>query len=151
MVCFPVTIRGGGVASPSSPEANNGNSGGSGGGGGVHRTTSGGKCGSAGNTPPVSPPQGNSGGKGSYDGPTHTAGGGGGGFRELKSPLTPYTASPLDGYSTPGNRITVSAQGYPITVGAGGAGTSKPDSSKGTPGNNGSNSVFSTITPSGGG
>ena len=82
---------------------------------------------------------------------TFAGGGGAGGFRELKSPLTPYTASPLDGYSTPGNRITVSAQAYPITVGAGGAGTAKPNSPAGTPGNSGSNSVFSTITSSGGG
>ena len=36
-------------------------------------------------------------------------GGGAGGFRELKNPVNPYTASPLDGYPTPGNRITVSA------------------------------------------
>jgi len=86
------------------------------------------------------------GGSGTFGG-----GGGAGGFRELKSPLTPYTASPLDGYSTPGNRITVSAQGYPITVGAGGAGTAKPSGPAGTPGNNGSNSVFSTITSAGGG
>ena len=43
-------------------------------------------------------------------------GGGGGGFREVKTPLTPYTASPLDGYPTPGNRITVSETSYPIAV-----------------------------------
>ena len=49
------------------------------------------------------------------------AGGGAGGFREVKSPVTPYTASPLDGYpSAPGNRVTVTAQAFPITVGAGG-------------------------------
>jgi hypothetical protein len=69
----------GGVASPCGPLANNGNTGGSGGGGGVHRAACGGQCGSAGNTPPVSPPQGQPGGKGSYEGSTHTAGGGGGG------------------------------------------------------------------------
>ena len=50
------------------------------------------------------------------------SGGGAGGFRELKSPLTPYTASPLDGYPTAPNRVTVTAQAYPIVVGAGGAG-----------------------------
>ena len=42
-------------------------------------------------------------------------GGGAGGFREDKSPVTPYTASPLDGV---GN-ITVTATSYPIVVGAG--------------------------------
>tara|TARA_R100000005_G_scaffold96218_2_gene81523 strand:- start:3 stop:1304 length:1302 start_codon:yes stop_codon:yes gene_type:complete len=73
-------------------------------------------------------------------------GGGAGGFRESHS--TPvsgcYTASPL---ATP-TGIPVSVQGYPITVGAGGATntTSSPNS-----GNPGSNSVFSTITSTGGG
>jgi len=73
-------------------------------------------------------------------------GGGAGGFREVKSPVTPYTASPLDGYSTPGNRVTVTASPYPIAVGGGGAG------SPGAPsGVSGSNSIFSTITSAGGG
>ena len=74
-------------------------------------------------------------------------GGGAGGFRELKSPITPYTASPLDGYPTPGNRITVTAQGYPITVGGGGA----QNAGTGPAGNPGNPSVFSTITSTGGG
>jgi hypothetical protein len=66
-------------------------------------------------------------------------GGGAGGFREFKSPVTPYTASPLVG-STP---ITVTAASFPVTVGAGGAGNA-----------DGNNSVFaaaSTITSAGGG
>jgi hypothetical protein len=75
------------------------------------------------------------------------AGGGAGGYRETKSPATPYTASPLDGYSTPGNRITVTASAFPITVGSGG--TSGPVSA--TAAGKGSNSVFSTITSTGGG
>ena len=75
-------------------------------------------------------------------------GGGGGGFREVKSPSTPYTASPLDGYGTPGNRITVTATGYPITVGAGGAGAPNDNFPCQT---NGANSIFSTITSAGGG
>jgi hypothetical protein len=74
------------------------------------------------------------------------AGGGAGGFRETKSPVTPYTASPLCGYSTPGNRITVTATAFPITVGAGGA--TKPTAGQG---NTGSPSTFSTITSAGGG
>jgi len=73
-------------------------------------------------------------------------GGGAGGYRETKSPVTPYTASPLCGYSTPGNRITVTATPYPIDVGAGGAAVSP-----GTRGNSGVNSTFSTITAAGGG
>ena len=76
-----------------------------------------------------------------------TGGGGAGGFRELKNPLTPYTASPLDGYPSAPNRVTVTAQAYPIAIGAGGA-TSGPTAGSGNPGNN---STFSTITSASGG
>ena len=72
-------------------------------------------------------------------------GGGAGGFREYKSPVTPYTASPLDG-NPGGTAITVSAQAYPISVGGGG--TVGPPSGVSS---NGSNSVFSTVTSAGGG
>jgi len=78
-------------------------------------------------------------------------GGGAGGFREYKSPVTPYTASPLDG-NPGGTAVTVSATSYPITVGAGAgpsdAGPVYPSPSQA---DNGSNSVFSTITSAGGG
>ena len=74
-------------------------------------------------------------------------GGGAGGYRETKSPITPYTASPLCGYATPGNRITVTSQGYPIVVGGGGASVT----GNGTDGNDGNNSSFSTIISTGGG
>ena len=85
-------------------------------------------------------------GGGSNPGATGGAGGGGaGGYRETKSPVTPYTASPLDGQPSAPNRITVTATGFPITVGAGGAGVSN------LAGNSGSNSIFSTITSAGGG
>ena len=69
-----------------------------------------------------------------------TGGGGAGGFRETKSPVTPYTASPLDGQPSAPNRITVTATGFPIAVGGGGAVMV-----------NGVNSSFSTITAAGGG
>ncbi len=76
-------------------------------------------------------------------------GGGAGGFRETKTPVTPYTASPLDGYSTPGNRITVSAQAYPIVVGGGGTGLGPGSTeAQGAPGNN---SSFGGIVSAGGG
>ena len=68
----------------------------------------------------------------------HGGGGGAGGFREDKSPVTPYTASPLEGAGP----ITVTATSFPITVGGGGPGASCSP---------GSNSVFSTITSAGGG
>ena len=81
------------------------------------------------------------GGAGSGVNPGAYGGGGGaGGFREVESPTTPYTASPLDGYPSAPNRVTVTLSSFPITVGAGGSGHS-----------NGSNSIFSTITSAGGG
>jgi len=80
-------------------------------------------------------------------GANHGGGGGAGGFRETKSPVTPYTASPLDGSPSAPNIITVTATSYPITVGGGGAIT---PSSPGA-GNPGSPSTFSTVTSAGGG
>jgi len=74
-------------------------------------------------------------------------GGGAGGYRELKNPVTPYTASPLDGYPTAPNRVTVTATSFPITVGGGAAATTSPYNA----GTVGSNSIFSTITSAGGG
>ena len=68
-------------------------------------------------------------------------GGGAGGYREVKSPVTPYTASPLDGYPSTPNRITVTATSFPIAVGSGGAAN----------GCNGGVSTFSTITAARGG
>jgi len=69
------------------------------------------------------------------------AGGGAGGFRESKVTTTSgcWTASPL----AVATSLPVTATGYPITVGGGG-----PGSRAGT---QGSNSIFSTITSSGGG
>ena len=78
-------------------------------------------------------------------------GGGAGGFREVKSPATPYTASPLDGFSTPANRITVTATTFPIVVGAGGTGGVAPAADPTGRGANGSVSTFSTISSAGGG
>jgi hypothetical protein len=84
-------------------------------------------------------------GGGSYAG----GGGGAGGFRELKTPVAPYTASPLDGYPSSPNRIVVSEQSYPIIVGAGGTGI--PGTCTSNRGGTGSTSTFSTITSTGGG
>jgi hypothetical protein len=68
-------------------------------------------------------------------------GGAGGGYRE--SCGTCYTSSPL-GSGVAG--LPVTAQGYPIVIGAGGAGGPAIN-----PGSVGSNSSFSTITSAGGG
>jgi len=78
-------------------------------------------------------------------GKDRAGGGGAGGFREGKAPaFETYTASPL---AAPG--LPVSVQTYPITVGAGGAGvTTAPAGQQGGKGNN---SIFSTITSTGGG
>ena len=72
-------------------------------------------------------------------------GGGAGGYRESTGNSGCYTASPL---ATP-TGITVTATTYPITVGGGGAGI--PVTGPYQSGNNGSNSIFSTITSAGGG
>jgi hypothetical protein len=77
-------------------------------------------------------------------------GGGAGGYRELISPTAPYSGSPLDGYPSAPNRITVTAQGYPIVVGGGGAGHPAPQPVS-TDATSGVNSTFSTITGAGGG
>jgi hypothetical protein len=71
------------------------------------------------------------------------AGGGAGGFREGKTPSTPYTSSPL---VAPAG-LPVSALSYPITVGGGGPNSPANDTNAGS----GSNSIFSTITSAGGG
>jgi len=68
-------------------------------------------------------------------------GGGAGGYRESKSPVDTYTASPLAG----GTAITVTTGAFPITVGAGGAGNGTTTGSRGTP------STFSSIVSTGGG
>jgi hypothetical protein len=84
---------------------------------------------------------------GASGGASEGGGGGAGGFREYKSPVDCYSASPLNG-NPGGTAITVNAQAYPITVGAGGA--SRPCTPSAN-GENGSNSTFSTITSAGGG
>jgi hypothetical protein len=81
------------------------------------------------------------GGGGGGDG--RGGGGGAGGFREGLGLNDSYTGSPLR--SPTG--VPVTATDFPITVGAGGAGASSPDCD----GNNGNNSVFSTITAAAGG
>ena len=77
-----------------------------------------------------------------------TAGGGGaGGYREGRNATVDnFTASPLVA-NAPTNAVTLTATAFPITVGAGGAAPSPGFNV----GNNGSQSVFSTITSAGGG
>ena len=70
--------------------------------------------------------------------------GGAGGFREGKCSSDPYTDSPLDA----GVGLSVPIATYPITVGAGGVGFTAPSGPAQT---SGSNSIFSTITSTGGG
>jgi len=74
-----------------------------------------------------------------------TAGGSGaGGYRESKQPTAPWTASPL----ASATGITATVTSYPITVGGGGTGVPQCASGNGV---NGSDSIFSTITSTGGG
>ena len=73
--------------------------------------------------------------------------GGAGGYRESSGTASgSYTASPLGACVS---ALPVTAIGYPITVGGGGAQINAP--SAGTGGNQGSNSIFSSITSTGGG
>jgi hypothetical protein len=73
--------------------------------------------------------------------------GGAGGYRESSGAASGcYSASPLGACVA---ALPVTAQGYPITVGGGGAGISEP--APGVAGNSGVNSIFSTITSAGGG
>mgnify|MGYP003151275381 CR=1 FL=1 len=92
---------------------------------------------------------GGGGGGGGGGGSGGGSGGGAGGFRELKSPTTPYTASPLDGYPSAPNRVTITATAFPIEVGGGSAGGG--DSTPTGNASSGSNSSFSTIIAAGGG
>ena len=71
-------------------------------------------------------------------------GGGAGGFREGRTPqCASYTASPLNAPAG----LPVSAQSYPIIIGAGGAGSTSTSAR----GSNGSVTSFSSITSAGGG
>ena len=91
-----------------------------------------------------------SGGAGGGAGTSQHVGGGGGagGFREVKNaPIDSYTASPKDGFSTPGNRVIVTAQAYPIVVGAGGT----PPGSGPQRGGTGNVSSFAGLSSAGGG
>ena len=87
------------------------------------------------------------GGTGSSSG--NSAGGGGaGGFREGKTPATPYTSSPL---VAPAG-LPVSVSSYPVTVGAGGGGApGNPGPGPETAGTQGGTSTFSSISSAGGG
>ena len=89
------------------------------------------------------------GGAGSRDNNNGPAGGGAGGFRYSAATFTSPSCAPGHPLRSP-TGITAAAQGYPITVGAGGAG-STDTSVPGAPGSQGANSVFSTITSAGGG
>jgi hypothetical protein len=88
---------------------------------------------------------GGGGGGGSCSAPADSEGGGGGagGYRESVPSPAAWSASPLASTTS----LPVSVTGYPITVGAGGAG-SAVSSARGV---SGSPSIFSTITSTGGG
>jgi hypothetical protein len=87
-------------------------------------------------------------GGGGGAGAGYGGGGGGGGFRESKASDDSYTASPLNATSGPTYNLAVPVASYPITIGAGGTGSSTNPAGDGT---KGANSVFSSITSAGGG
>ena len=96
---------------------------------------------------------GGAGGGGGQPNWTQAGGGGAGGYREVVSPSSPYSGSPLNGYSNAPNRITVTAQGYPIVVGGGGtAGKhNTPGGPSQAPGTPGVNSTAFGLASAGGG
>ena len=86
------------------------------------------------------------GGGGGGSGQYYGGGGGAGGFRFLNSTCMPAPqSSPLDGFPSAPNKVTVTAAAFPITVGAGGT------TAQCSPGGVGGVSTFSTITSAGGG
>ena len=80
---------------------------------------------------------------GATNGNNGAGGAGAGGFREGKNSSDPYSDSPLDA----GSALTVSVQGYPITVGGGAPAPSGPTACS----SQGESSTFSSITSAGGG
>ena len=92
---------------------------------------------------------GGGGGGGQLQSTTSSGGGGAGGYRESPGAASGcYTVSPLG--AAPAAALPVTATGYPVTIGAGGAGGAAGLN----PGVQGSNSVFAgttTITSAGGG
>ncbi len=93
---------------------------------------------------------GGGGGGGGEAGNGAGGGGGGGGAGGYRYAATTYTAPTTTGIMNPGTALPVSAQGYPITVGGGASGVPSHPSNSGGPAR-ASNSVFSTITSTGGG
>ena len=86
------------------------------------------------------------GGGGGGGGQYYAGGGGAGGFRFLNSTCMPAPqSSPLDGFPSAPNKVTVTATSFPIAVGGGGATTNCAHGSVGVA------SSFSTIVGAGGG
>jgi len=83
---------------------------------------------------------------GGAGGATGSGGGGAGGYRESVPSPAAWTASPL---ANPGGALPVTAQGYPVTVGAGGAASTTSPTNRFA--HKGNNSIFSSITATGGG
>jgi hypothetical protein len=92
---------------------------------------------------------GGAGGGGGNAGSSSVHGGGGGGAGGLRYAASTYS-NPAPGPSA-GTALPVSEQGYPISVGGGGAGKTGGGACTGCRGGSGVNSVFSTITSAGGG
>ena len=90
---------------------------------------------------------GGGGGSNNYGPPRGSGGGGAGGMRFFST--APGSNHPINNSgASPNTTITVTATGFPITIGAGGAGapSGSPDS-----GSKGNDSVFSTVTSAKGG
>ena len=80
-----------------------------------------------------------------------TGAGGAGGFRELISPSSPYSGSPLNGYPNAPNRVTVTSQAYAVVVGGGGSRTPGSPGGQAQGGQGGISSFGGIISTGGGG
>ena len=151
---YPVTVGGGGAATPGTPPGCSGNNGNpsvfstitsTAGGGGGNDTQGGSTGGSgggrggeanpgpgaAGNTPPVSPPQGNPGGAGGFGSPSYGSGGGGGATAAGADGSTGGSGAGGAGATT---EITASPVAYAGGGGAGGYGSGCKQGAGGTGG-----------------
>jgi hypothetical protein len=84
----------------------------------------------------------------------HNTAGGGAGAGGVRASACTYTIGPAPAaplVASPATAVTVTVQGYPITVGAGGAGGDAPNGSPPDNGSNGANSTALGLTSTGGG
>tara|TARA_Y100001973_G_C5180566_1_gene324637 strand:+ start:527 stop:1855 length:1329 start_codon:yes stop_codon:yes gene_type:complete len=170
---FPITVGSGGAKVPSPSPSNGGSgsssvfssitsAGGGGGGGKTHVGIAGGsgggagggcyspRCGGAGNTPPVSPPQGQTGGC-SHAGPPDQNSGGGGGAGGTGGQSRPSSNPNGSGGGAGGAGVTTEITNSPLSFSGGGAGTGASNGNANPVGRGGGAGDDGTANSGGGG